>query len=142
MLAVSSQLPVKSMAELIALAKSRPGTLTFGSTGVGTSSQLIGELFQAETGTKFIHVPYQGGAPLFSDLLAGRVSMCFYPYQQFQPHIASGGVRIMAVASPKRWTQLPDVPTFKEVNLDKLNEMAAFLSVWVPAGTPPDRVNK
>jgi tripartite-type tricarboxylate transporter receptor subunit TctC len=142
LLAINSTMPAKSMAELIALAKARPDSLTFASTGVGTGSHLIGELFAAESGTKLTHVPYQGGAQLFGDLLGGRISMCFYPYQQFQPHIQSGGVRTLALASEKRWPNLPDVPTFTEVGLPKLNDMKAFLSVWVPAGTPKDRTDK
>lgn len=141
LLAVNADLPVKTMADLIALAKSKPGALTFASTGVGTSSQLIGELFQAETGTKMTHVPYQGGAQLFSDLLSGTVSMSFYPYQQFQPHIQSGRLRVLAIATDKRWPILADVPTFNELNLPKLT-MGAFLSVFAPAGTPKDRIAK
>lgn len=138
LLAVNADLPAKSIAELVALAKSKPGKVTYASTGVGTSSHLVGEVFQAETGTKLTHVPYQGGAQLFSDLLSGTVSMCFYPYQQFQAHIQAGKLRILALGTEKRWPFLPDVPTFSELGLPKLT-MGAFLSVFVPAGTPKDR---
>ena len=141
LLAVNADLPARSLAELVTLAKSKPGSLSFASTGVGTSSQLIGELFQAETGIKLTHVPYQSAAPLFSDLLSGTVSMCFYPYQQFQPHIQAGRLRILALATDQRWTILPDVPTFKELGLPKMT-MGAFLSIVVPAGTPRDRIEK
>jgi tripartite-type tricarboxylate transporter receptor subunit TctC len=141
LLAVNADLPAKTLAELIALAKSKPEKLTFASTGVGTSSQLVGELFQAEAGIKLTHVPYQGGAQLFSDLLSGTVSMCFYPYQQFQPHLQSGRIRALGVTTQKRQTFLPDVPTFAELGFPKM-DMAAFLSIFVPAGTPKDRINK
>ena len=103
--------------------------------GVGTSSQLIGELFQAEAGVKMTHVPYQGGAQLFSDLLSGIVSMCFYPYQQFQTHLQSGRIRAIAVTTEKRQSFLPDLPTFTELGFPKM-VLGAFLSVWVPANTP------
>jgi tripartite-type tricarboxylate transporter receptor subunit TctC len=141
LLAVNADLPVKSVAELVALAKSQPEKVTYASTGVGTSSHLVGEVFQAETGTKLTHVPYQGGAQLFSDLLSGTVSMCFYPYQQFQAHIQSGRLRVLALATEKRWPFLPDVPTFIELGLPKMT-MGAFLSIFVPAGTPKDRIDK
>lgn len=141
LLAVNGELPVKNVAELIALAKAKPGSLTFASTGVGTSSQLIGELFAAETGTQLTHVAYQGAAQLFSDLLSGTVSMSFYPYQPFQPHIPTGRLRILAIGTEQRWPLLPDVPTFNELKLPKLT-MAAFLSVFVPAGVPKDRIDK
>ena len=139
LLAINGDLPVKNLQELIALAKTK--TLTFASTGVGTSSQLIGELFAAETGIKMTHVAYQGGAQLFSDLLAGTISMSFYPYQPFQPHIPTGRLRILAIGTEQRWPVLPDVPTFNELKLPKLT-MAAFLSVYAPAGVPKDRIDK
>jgi tripartite-type tricarboxylate transporter receptor subunit TctC len=141
LLAVNADVPAKTLNELIALAKSKPNALTFSSTGVGTSSQLIGELFQSEAGVKLTHVPYQGGAQLFSDLLSGTVSMSFYPFQQFQPHLQSGRLRAVAIATEKRQSFLPDVPTFTELGYPSI-VMGAFLSVWVPAATPKDRIAK
>lgn len=141
LLAIHKDIPANNLAEFVALAKKDPGKLTFASTGVGTSSQLVGELFQAEAGIKMTHVPYQGGAPLFSDLLAGRVSSCFYPFQQFEPHLKAGSIRVIGVTTEKRQSFLPDVATFAEQGYAKL-KMGAFLSVWAPAGTPKDRIEK
>ena len=139
LLAINGDVPAKNIAELVALAKTK--TLTFASTGVGTSSHLIGELFASETGIKMTHVAYQGGAQLFSDLLAGTISMSFYPYQPFQPHVPTGRLRLLAIGTEQRWPVLPDVPTFKELGLPKLT-MAAFLSVYAPANVPKDRIEK
>ncbi len=140
-LAINADIPAKTLPELIALVKAKPNGFSFASTGVGTSSQLIGELFQSEAGIKMTHVPYQGGAQLFSDLLSGIVSMCFYPYQQFQPHLQSGRIRAIAVTTHTRQSFLPDLPTFTELGFPKM-VLGAFLSLWVPANTPKDRIAK
>jgi tripartite-type tricarboxylate transporter receptor subunit TctC len=140
-LAVPSSLPVKSVAELVALAKAKPNSLSFASTGVATSAQLTGELFKQEAKIEMTHIPYQSGAQLFPDLIEGRVSMIFYPYQQLKPHIDSGKLRVLATTTEKRTAFLPDVPTMPELGFPK-TVLGAWLSIYAPAGTPPDRVAK
>jgi tripartite-type tricarboxylate transporter receptor subunit TctC len=138
-LAVPTSLPVKSVAELVALAKAKPNSLSFASTGVATSAQLTGELFKQEAKIEMTHVPYQSGAQLFPDLIEGRVHMIFYPYQQLKPHIDSGKLRVLATTTERRTTFLPDVPTMPELGYPK-TVLGAWLSIYAPAGTPPDRV--
>ena len=138
-LAVSASVPARNVAELVALAKAKPGTLSFASTGVGTSAQLVGELFKSEAKVDILHVPYQSGAQLFPDLLEGRVSMMFYPYQQLKPYIDSGKLRAIATTTERRTTWLKDVPTMPELGYPK-TVLGAWLAIYAPAGTPADRV--
>lgn len=138
-LAVPSSLPVKTVAELVALAKTKPNTLTFASTGVATSAHLTGELFKQEAKIDITHVPYQSGAQLFPDLIEGRVSMMFYPYQQLKPYLDSGKLRALATTTERKTEFLPNVPAMPELGYPK-TVLGAWLSVWAPAGTPADRV--
>lgn len=140
-LAVPTSLNVKTVAELVALGKAKPGSLSFASTGVATSAHLTGELFKLETKLDMTHVPYQSGAQLFPDLLENRVSMMFYPYQQLKPYIDSGKLRALATTTEKRTEFLPNVPTMPELGYPK-TVLGAWLSIYAPAGTPADRVNK
>jgi tripartite-type tricarboxylate transporter receptor subunit TctC len=138
-LAVSSELPVNSVAELVALAKAKPGSISFASTGVATSAHLTGELFKAEAKIEMTHVPYQSGSQLFPDLVANRVQLMFYPYQQLKPFLDSGKVRALATTTERRTAFLPNVPTMPELGFPR-TVLGAWLSIYAPAGTPADRV--
>lgn len=138
-LVVPATLPVRNVAELVALAKSKPGTMSFASTGVATSAHLTGELFKKEAGIDILHVPYQSGAQLFPDLLEGRVQMMFYPYQQLKPHLDSGKLRVLASTTERRTGFLPNVPSMPELGYPR-TVLGAWLSIYAPAGTPADRV--
>lgn len=128
--------PAKTVAELVALAKASPGKLSYGSNGNGTAQHLIGTLFQMETGTELLHVPYKGSAPLTTDLLAGQVTMSFDSIPPQIQHIRAGKLRALAVATPTRSSLLPDVPTLQEAGL-KGFDIQTWYGILAPAGTPP-----
>lgn len=139
-LVVAPTLPVRSVADLVTLAKAQPGRLTFASTGAGTPARLTAELFQRDAGIELLHVPYQGGiGPLFADLLNGTVSMLFYPYQPLKPQVEAGRMRALATASAERPSWLSELPTLQELGFRR-TLMAASIAVYAPAGTPPDRI--
>jgi tripartite-type tricarboxylate transporter receptor subunit TctC len=138
-LVVPTDLPVRTVADLVALAKSKPGSLSYASTGVATSAHLTGELFKQEAKIEMTHVPYQSAAQLFPDLLEGRVSMMFYPYQQLKPYLDSGKLRVLASTTERRTEFLPQVPTMPELGYPR-TVLGAWLSVYAPAGTPADRI--
>ncbi|MES2185056.1 MAG: tripartite tricarboxylate transporter substrate binding protein [Pseudomonadota bacterium] len=129
--------PVKNVAELVALAKKEPGKLSFGSNGNGTAQHLIGILFQMQTGTQLLHVPYKGSAPLTTDLLGGQVNMSFDSITPLYEHIKAGKLRALAVTSHDRNKQLPDVPTLEEAGL-KGFDIVTWYGVMAPVGTPKD----
>lgn len=133
--------PVKTVADVIALDKRSPGTLSFGSAGNGGGTHLAGELFNMQAGTKLLHVPYKGSAPAMTDLLGGQVQFMFSDAPTALPQIKAGKVRAIAVASAKRSALLPDVPTVAESGLPgyEAYSWAAFLA---PAGTPKDVVQR
>ncbi len=114
LLAVPADLPVKSVAELVAYARAQPGKVTFGSAGVGTSQHLAGELFKTMAGIDITHVPYRGIAAVMPDLLAGRISMVFGNITAVLPFVREGKLRALAVTSPRRWASVPDLPTMIE----------------------------
>ena len=128
--------PAKTVAELVALAKASPGKLSYGSNGNGTAQHLIGTLFQMETGTELLHVPYKGSAPLTTDLLAGQVTMSFDSIPPQIQHIRAGKLRALAVATPTRSSLLPDVPTLQEAG-HKDFDIQTWYGILAPAGTPP-----
>ncbi len=132
-LAVNAQLPVHSVNELIALAKTRP--LSFASAGTGSAPHLSGELFRTETKLNMVHVPYKGSAPAVVDVASGQVDMMFDGIPSLLPHIKSGKLRPIAAVSVKRNSLLPDLPTFTELGYPSM-----VASVWyglmAPAGTP------
>ena len=138
-LVVGPAVSARTVPELVALAKAEPGSLTFGSTGVGTAAHLVGEIFKHEAGIELTHVPYPAGTQLFNDLLNGTVSMAFYPYQLLQPYLESDRLIALGNATEARADWAPDLPTMPELGYPK-TVMAAWLAVYAPAGTPEDRV--
>jgi len=133
--------PAKTIPELIAYAKKNPGKLAFGSAGTGGGTHLAGELFKAQAGVDLLHVPYKGSAPAMTDLLGGQVQLMFSDAPTALPHIKSGRVRALGVASPKRSSLAPDVPTIAESGV-KGYEAYSWAGVVVPAGTPAPIVAK
>jgi tripartite-type tricarboxylate transporter receptor subunit TctC len=136
-----SLLPAKSVAELIALAKARPGTLSFASSGNGGSHHLSGEMFKSMAGIDINHIPYKGGAPAASDLMGGHVSMMFELMYSGLPAVKSGKLRALAVTSSQRLPVLPDVPTMAEAGLPGF-ESSNWQGIVVPAATPRNIVTK
>ncbi len=140
-LVVHPSLPAKSVKDFIALAKTRAGKMTMASGGNGTTNQLAGELFQLETGTKFIHVPYKGAAPAVVDVMGGQVDMLFDQLSASSNHIRSGKLRAVVVAGEKRNPVIPDVPTLTESGL-KNCDAGTFTALMGPAGVPRDVISK
>jgi tripartite-type tricarboxylate transporter receptor subunit TctC len=140
-LVLRKDLPAKSVPELVALAKSNPGKLTYASVGNGSQPHLAGELFQQMTGTKLIHVPYKGAAPATVDLLSGQIDLGILNAPPLLEHIKTGSLRALGVASLKRSNQLPDVPTLDELGLKGFN-VVTWYGIAVPAGTPRPIVDK
>lgn len=140
-LAVHPSLPVKSVRELIALAKSRPGELSFSSSGVGGTPHMSGELFNAMAGVKMVHVPYKGSAPAMNDLLGGQIQLTFDNMLTVTPQVKAGRLRGLAVTSLKRHALVPELPTIDESGL-KGFEVRSWNSVVVPAGTPKDIIGR
>ena len=134
-LVVHPSVPAKNVAELIALAKAKPGQLTFGSAGNGGTNHLSGELFKLMAGVDMVHVPYKGAGPAAVDLLGGRLSMTFDSMPVWRNHIKTGKVRALAVTSPKRSSLFPDVPTVSESGLPGF-DVANWLGVFAPANVP------
>src|ERR1700682_1422093 len=138
-LVVNPSLPAKSVAELIALAKSKPGQLNFGSTGNGGLSHLVGELFNSGAGIRMTHIPYKGTGPALTDLLGGQIQVMFN--DTALPHIQSGKLRALAVTGAKRWPQLPDVPTLAELGMPGY-ETYNWFGILAPAKTPAAMVTR
>ncbi len=140
-LVVHPSLPVKSVRELIDLARSKPGEINFASSGNGTSIHLSGELFKTMTGVQMTHIPYKGSAPAMADLLGGQVSLMFDNLPSALPQIKAGKLRALAVTSAKRTPTLPDLPTIAETGLPGY-EASSWFGILAPAGTPKDVVGK
>lgn len=132
-------LPVKTVEELIALARRQPTLLSFGSAGNGGGTHLAGELFNMQAGTRLQHVPYKGSAPAMTDLIGGQVQLMFSDAPTALQHIKTGRVRALGVASTQRSALLPDVPTIAESGLPGF-EAYSWAAVLAPAGTPRDTV--
>jgi tripartite-type tricarboxylate transporter receptor subunit TctC len=133
--------PARNVAQLVALAKSRPGELTYASFGTGSSSHLAGELFQLMTRTKLLHVPYKGSAPGMADMLAGNITMKFDSGLASVTHIKSGRIRPLGVAAARRLPQIPEVPTLSEAGLKDF-QAGSWYGLMAPAGTPRDIIEK
>jgi tripartite-type tricarboxylate transporter receptor subunit TctC len=134
---VNNDLPAGNVRELIALAKSKPGDLTFGSSGNGGAVHLTGELFKQAAQIQMLHVPYKGSAPALADLMGGRIDMIFDVTPGDLPYITSGRVKALAVTTAKRIPALPDVPTVQESGLPGFVSTSWF-GLVVPKGTPPE----
>ncbi|MGH8735333.1 MAG: Bug family tripartite tricarboxylate transporter substrate binding protein, partial [Burkholderiales bacterium] len=135
-LVVNSKVEVKSVKELIELARSKPGVLSYASQGIGSSGHIAGEQFRLLTKTDIVHVPYKGAAPALQDLIAGRVPMMFDIVPFALQHIRDGSVRGLAVAAPQRVPVLPDIPTMTEAGYPGV-QGGAWFALFAPAGTPP-----
>jgi tripartite-type tricarboxylate transporter receptor subunit TctC len=140
-LVVSPGTNVHSVAELVSLAKSKPGELLFGSVGPGSVPHLIAELFAQRAGVKLMHVPYPSGPPIASDLVAGRITMSFISVSEVMGQIAAGELTALATTADKRSSALPNVPTMAEVGMPDLVS-GLWLGLLAPAGTPPLVIQK
>ena len=138
-LVVNPGVPVKTPKELVELAKSKPGTLSYGSAGNGTSIHMSAEMFKAMTGIDMAHVPYKGAAPAMTDLIGGQVQLMFADATSVIPHVKSGKVR--AVAATKHVEAMPEVPTFAQSGFPSYDP-TVWYGVFAPAGTPRDVVVK
>jgi tripartite-type tricarboxylate transporter receptor subunit TctC len=140
-LVVNSKVPAKSVQELIALAKSEPGKLNYGSYGVGTYAHLSMEDFKRRTGTDIVHIPYRGASPAAQALLAGDVNMLLLNYSSIADHEKDGKVRILAAAGDKRTPVRPDLPTIAEAGVPGFSTTVWF-ALFGPANMPPDLVKR
>ena len=138
---VPASLPVKTLAEFIALAKAKPGQLNYGSSGNGTNSHLSGELFKAQAGVFITHIPYRGTGLVFNDMMSGQVHMLMDNYVTSQANIKEGRLRVIGVTSPQRLPFLPDAPTLSEQGL-KGFDVSNWFGIYAPHGTPSEAVDK
>ena len=138
---VNAELPLRSVADVVALAKAKPGELTFSSSGAGGAPHLAGEMFKNITGTEVQHIPYRGSGPAVIDLIAGRITMMFDATPSLLPNITAGKLRPIAAASPQRHRLLPDVPSFAELGYPGV-DIALWYGVVVPGGTPAPIVQR
>ena len=141
MLVVNPQLPVKSVKELVTLAKQRPGELDYASAGVGSFQHLGGELFKLMAGVDIVHVPYKGGGPAMQDVIGGHVKIMFSSLIQTTPFIQSGQLRALGTGGAKRSPVLPDVPTIAEAGVPGY-VADNWWGIAAPAGTPAPIVEK
>ncbi len=140
-LVVKKDLPVRTVAELIALAKSKPGALNYGSTGVGSASHLAFELFKSRAGIDLQHIPFRGSAPMSQELLAGRLDASIATLPTVMGQIAAQELRPLAIASGRRAERLPDVPMLAEAGVSGV-EADAWFTLFAPAKTPPAVIDR
>lgn len=133
--------PAKTLQDLIAAGKAKPGSLSFASAGNGTSQHLSGELFKAMAGLDMVHIPYKGSAPAIQDVMGGQVPMMFDTMVVAAPHIKSGNVRALGVTSSKRLKGFENIPTIAEAGIPGY-QVVAWQGVFVPAGTPKEIVQR
>ena len=138
-LAVHPSVAATSVKELVELAKSKPGAMNYASSGNGSTQHLAGEMFKQLTGTSIVHVPYKGSGDAIKDLLGGTVNMNFDTMPPVLPHIQSGRLRGLAISTPRRLPQLPEVPTFAEVGITGF-DVANWYGVMAPSATPREIV--
>jgi tripartite-type tricarboxylate transporter receptor subunit TctC len=136
---VNPKVEASTLADFVALAKSRPDKINFGSPGIGTTGHLGLALFMHAAGIKLTHVPYRGAAPALNDLLAGQIDGVVDNPPTVLPHIRAGKLRPLAVAAGQRLAQLPDVPTAAEAGVKNF-EASSWFGIMAPAGTPPEIV--
>ncbi len=140
-LVVSPALPARNVQELVELARKEPGKHTFASSGTGGAPHLAGEIFQQATGTTLTHVPYKGGGPAMTDLMAGRVDMLFASILETVTYVQAGKLRALAVTGPSRSPAMPAVPTLDEAGVHNA-QTGSWTAVLAPAGTPAPVVDK
>ena len=140
-LSVSMTLPVNSVAELVALAKAKPGTLDFGSTGIGTSGHLTMELFRLATNIDIVHIPFRNIGQQMTDLIAGRIAMATPTVPGAVPHIRGGRIKPLAVTGAARSPTFPELPTMQEAGVAGY-EATTWFGLFAPGGTPPEVVAK
>ncbi|MEO8755851.1 MAG: tripartite tricarboxylate transporter substrate binding protein, partial [Casimicrobiaceae bacterium] len=140
-LVVGPNVAANNVKDLIALIKARPDAFSYGSSGVGSTQHLAGEAFNLAAGTKAVHVPYKGSAQALSDLVGGQIQLDFDTTSSAMAFIKGGKVKALAVMSPKRTPELPDVPTLSEAGLPGV-EMTTWYGLFVTAGTPREVVNR
>jgi tripartite-type tricarboxylate transporter receptor subunit TctC len=138
---VNPTVPAKTAAEFIALAKARPGQMSYSSSGAGGAPHLAAEMFKDQTGAFILHVPYRGGGPAIADLLAGHVQLSFMTVLEASGHIKAGKLRALAVTGDKRVPAFPEVPTLAESVAPGFNAIS-WIGLLAPAGTPPEVVEK
>jgi len=141
MLVVHPSVPARTVKDLVALAKGRPGQLNFASSGIGTAPHLSGELFNAMAGVKMTHIPYKGSPPAVADLVAGSVDVMFSPASTVIPHVKSDRLRALAATTASRMPSLPDLPTVSEAGL-KGYETVTWFGYVAPARTPPAIISR
>jgi len=134
-------LPASNVAEFVALAKAKPGSISYGSAGVGAAGHLAAEQFSQLAGIEMVHVPYKGGAPALADLVAGRIQAMFLSVQLSAPQVKAGRLKALAIAGRTRAAQLPNVPTIAEQGYPQF-EAQLFSGLFAPAGTPAEIVQR
>ena len=140
-LLVNNAVPAKSLAELLALARAKPGSLNFGSTSQGGSPHMSGELLKLQAGVDIVHVPYKGGGPMLIDLIGGQIQIGFDNLPSSIAQVRGGKVRALAVTTAKRWPGAPEIPTMAEAGVPGY-EMSAWFGLLAPAGTPKAVVDR
>jgi tripartite-type tricarboxylate transporter receptor subunit TctC len=140
-LVVHPSVPAQSVAELIVIARAKPGTLSFASAGMGTASHLAGELFKTMAKVDMVHVPYKGNVPALTDLLAGQTALIFATMPTALPHVKTGKLRALATIGATRSAAAPELPTVAEAALPGF-EVTNWVGLFAPAGTPPEIVRR
>jgi tripartite-type tricarboxylate transporter receptor subunit TctC len=138
---VNPAVEARTAQQFVALAKAQPGRLSYSSSGAGGAPHLAAEMFKQSTGAFIVHVPYRGGGPAVSDLIAGHVQLSFMTVLEASGHIKAGKLRALAVTSAQRVSALPDVPTLAEGAIPGFNSIS-WIGLLAPAGTPPVIVDK
>jgi tripartite-type tricarboxylate transporter receptor subunit TctC len=134
------QFPANDLTALVALAKAKPGTVTFGSAGTGSMTHLTAELLKQSAGVDMTHVVYRGGTPALTDVISGHLNMTFATVGQALPQYRAKQVKALGISSEKRYPSVPEIPTFKEQGIDLVT--TEWYGLLAPAGTPPEIVNK
>jgi len=138
----SPQMPFSSIAELIALAKAKPGELSYATSGHAGSTHLAGAMLENATGTTLINVPFKGNGPALTEVMAGRVSFMFYPAVGIADLVAQKRLKVLAVGTAQPWADFPGVPTLEQMGLHGFEATAPWVGVLAPAGTPPAIVSR
>jgi len=138
---VNKDFPANTLQEFVAEVKRNPGKYAYASGGLGTTPHIAGEIFKSQAGLDLLHVPYKGGGPALADLIAGRVQVMFDTAASAMPHVRGGKIKILAIATPKRQPDYPDVPTAAEAGYPDY-KVDSWYSLHVPAGTPPADIKR